>query len=432
MTTEANPEHAVTDPVADVQQTPCCIVGGGPAGVMLALLLARRQVPVVLLEAHKDFDRDFRGDTIHPSTLEVLDEIGLADRLLQLPHGKMYALRINTPDGSVLLGDLRWLRTRFPFVAMLPQAQFLAFLCEEAKRYAGFHLVMGANVQRLVEEDGIVRGVRYRGADDLWHEVRASLTVAADGRFSKLRSLAGLEPIRTAPPMDVVWFRLPRNPEDQHDAGAIHIRDGHLVVLLERADEWQIGYVILKGSYGELRSAGVEALHSSLANVVPWLADRVHLIKDWSHVAVLSVESSRLARWHKPGLLLIGDAAHVMSPVGGVGINYAIQDAVEAANLLAEPMRKGQVQASDLAALQKRRERPVKVMQRFQGIIQNRIAAPALQSGKPFRLPLLFRILLKLPLLRRLPARMIGFGIRRVHVAQGTHDITASPAPRVK
>jgi 2-polyprenyl-6-methoxyphenol hydroxylase-like FAD-dependent oxidoreductase len=400
----------------EVDQTVCCVVGGGPAGVMLALLLARREVPVVLLEAHKDFDRDFRGDTIHPSTLEVLDQLGLADRLLAIPHGKVEGLHVVTPEADFSMVDFHGLRTRFPYIAMLPQAQLLDFLAGEAERYPEFRRVMGANVQRLVEEDGVVRGVRYRGADGGWHEVRAALTVGADGRFSKLRSLSGFEPIKTAPPMDVVWFRLSKQPGDPKDTGTFYIHGGHFTVVLDRGESWQLGYVILKGSYTQLRDAGIEALRSSVAELVPWMAGRVGELTDWKHVAVLSVESSRLPCWHRPGLLLIGDAAHVMSPVGGVGINYAVQDAVEAANLLAEPLKRGELTERDLAAVQARRETPTRAIQALQRFLQRKLAAPALQAGRPFRVPLALRILRRLPVLRNLPARMIGYGIRRVRV----------------
>lgn len=409
-------EPGVADEVRDTEQTTCCVVGGGPAGVMLALLLARRGVPVTLLEAHKDFDRDFRGDTIHPSTLEVLDQLGLADRLLQIPHGKVNALHVITPEGDFTMVDLSGLKSRFPYIAMLPQAQLLDFLVEEAGRYPAFRRVMGANVQRLVEEDGVVRGVRYRGSDGGWHELRAALTVAADGRFSKVRSLAGLEPIKTAPPMDIVWFRLPRHPGDPRDSGSLYIHGGRFAVVLDRGADWQIGYVILKGSYAELRGAGLDAVQQSLARLVPWLADRVETLRDWKQVSVLAVESSRLPRWHKPGLLLIGDAAHVMSPVAGVGINYAVQDAVEAANLLSEPLKAGPVSETHLAAVQARRERPTRAIQALQRFLQQQIAAPALHAGKPFRVPLVLRVLRRLPLLRNLPARMIAYGLRRVRV----------------
>lgn len=404
------------DAVRDVRETTCCVVGGGPAGVMLAFLLARRGVPVILLEAHKDFVRDFRGDTIHPSTLDVLHQLGLADRLLEMPHGKMRRLKIVTPLGSVVMGDLGRLRCRYPFVAMLPQERLLEFLVHEAENLPSFRCEMGANVQRLIEEQGAIRGVRYRGADDCWHEVRAVLTVAADGRFSKLRALAGLEPVKTAPPMDIVWFRLPRLPGDEQDDGTIYINDGHLAVLLDRKDEWQVGYVILKGSLQQVRAAGIDELRHSLRRVVPWLGDRVDLLHDWKQTTVLSVESSLLKEWHKPGLLLIGDAAHVMSPVMGVGINYAIQDAVETANLLAEPLKRGKVENADLAAVQKSRKFPVRVIQALQRMVQNRIAAPALRADQPFRIPWFLRLLLRLPVLRSIPAGMVAYGIRPVRV----------------
>jgi 2-polyprenyl-6-methoxyphenol hydroxylase-like FAD-dependent oxidoreductase len=412
----AAPQTDAPEDVIDVTQTACCVVGGGPAGLMLSLLLARRGVSVTLLESHHDFDRDFRGDTIHPSTLEVLDQIGLADQLLQIPHGRMSVLRVQTSEGPLTLADLRRLRTRFPFVALLPQVQFLNFLAEQARQYPGFRLVLGANVQRLVQEGDEVRGVRYHDADGGWHEVRAPLTVAADGRFSKVRGLLGLEPVRSSPPMDVVWFRLPRRADDPHDAGAIYTHGGIFVVLLERATEWQVGYVIVKGSYQHLRAGGVETLRTNLVRLIPWLADRAETLQDWHQVSVLSVESSLLPQWYRPGVLLIGDAAHAMSPVGGVGINYAIQDAVETANLLAAPLKEGRAAVSDLEAVQRRRVRPTKAIQRFQGLLQQQIAAPALRGDKPFRPPLLMRLLLKLPFLRDLPGRMIAFGLRRVHV----------------
>jgi 2-polyprenyl-6-methoxyphenol hydroxylase-like FAD-dependent oxidoreductase len=386
----------------------------------LAFLLARQEVPVLLLEAHKDFDRDFRGDTIHPSTLEILDQLGLADRLLQIPHGKVRNFQLVTPQNTLTMADLGRLKTKFPYIAMLPQAKFLDFVGEEARKLPNFHLALGANVQRLVEEDGVVRGVRYRGSDDAWHEVRAELTVAADGRFSKLRGLAGIELQKTTPPMDVLWFRLPRKDSDPCDVGAIYIHAGHFAVMLERPTEWQVGYAILKGNFQEVREEGIEAVRRSLAAMVPWVADRVGELYDWHQVSVLSVESSRASQWYKPGLLLIGDAAHVMSPVGGVGINVAIQDAVEASNLLADKLKKGALQTSDLAEVQKSREFSVKLVQRFQGFMQQNIAARALDKDKPFRLPLPVRIFLRLPFLRDLPARLIAFGIPRVRLREQT------------
>ena len=404
------------DAIADVAHTGCVIVGGGPAGMVLALLLARQAIDTTLLEAHHDFDRDFRGDTVHPSTLEILDQIGLAQRVLALPHGKVRSLALITPERTVTIADLSRLKTPFPFVTMLPQVHLLNLLAEEAKKFPNFRLVLGANVQRLVKEDGRVRGVQYRGADNAWHEVRAPLTVAADGRFSKLRSLSGLTPKATAPPMDVVWFRLPRRPGDPEDRGAIYVKGGHFAAVLDRAEDWQIGFAILKGSFHNLKQASIDALRESVADVVPWMADRVGGLTDWGQVSVLSVESSRLAQWHLPGLLLIGDAAHVMSPVGGVGINCAIQDAVEAANVLRLPLKNQRISEDDLAAVQRRREPAIRVVQRIQAYLQRRIAAPALRPGTSFRPPLLLRIGQHVPLLRDLPAKMLAFGPRRVRI----------------
>ena len=401
--------------ISETRHTGCCIVGGGPGGVMLALLLARGGVPVTLLEAHHDFDRDFRGDTVHPSTLEVLDQIWLADLLHELPHAKMRAVRIISPTGAYTLAEFKRLRTRFPYILIMPQSRFLEFLAGAAKRYPHFRLAMGANVRRLVEEAGVVRGVRYRHGDG-WCEVRAPLTVAADGRFSRLCKLAGLEPVSQSPAMDVLWFRLPRKPEDRHEQGAFHVGAGHFLVLLTRPEQWQVGYVFPKGGYQKLKAEGLGSLQRSIAALVPWLADRVSLLEDWKQFTVLSVDSNRLPCWHRPGLLLIGDAAHVMSPVGGVGINYAIGDAVEAANVLAGPLRKGRVMERDLVEVQRRREWPTRVSQSFQSIIQQRIVGQALDSAQPFHLPLPLRLILQVPGLRNLPARLVAFGIHRVRL----------------
>jgi 2-polyprenyl-6-methoxyphenol hydroxylase-like FAD-dependent oxidoreductase len=402
-------EHA---PV-ETRQTTCCIVGAGPGGAILALLLGRRKIPVILLEAHDDFDRDFRGDTIHPSVLEIMDELGLADRLLELRHSKIRTATIMTPDGPATLADLGRLPTKFPFIAMIPQVHFLEFITEEAKRYPSFQLVMGARVEELIEEDGVIRGVRYREKDG-WHEVRAQLTVGADGRSSRLRHLTGMEPVSTSPPMDVLWFRLPRKPTDPEGVLARFGSGGHLIIMLDRLDDWQLGYVIFKGSYRKVREAGIEAFQKSLAATMPEMADRTHLLQDWKQVSILSVESSRLKRWYLPGLLLIGDAAHVMSPVGGVGINYAIQDAVVAANVLTQPLLAGKVETRHLAQVQRQRQWPTRVIQRIQTFIQKRVIAGALQANRIFRIPPIFRILLKIPWLRDLPARIVAFGVRKV------------------
>ncbi|PYS50929.1 MAG: monooxygenase [Acidobacteria bacterium] len=381
---------------------------------MLALLLARKDIPVILLEAHEDFDRDFRGDTVHPSVLEIVDHLGLAERLLKLRHSEIHQFSFMTPGGPLKIADFDRLKTKFPFIAMIPQVHFLEFIMEEAKRYPSFQLRMGARVEELIEEDKVVRGGRYRGRDGL-HEVRAPLTVGADGRGSRVRHQTGIESIKTSPPMDVLWFRLPRKTDDT--AGAVaRFGRSHFVVMLDRLDQWQVACLILKGSYQQLRAAGLDALKKSFSEIAPEYADRTEHLKDWKQVAILSVESSRLKRWYLPGLLLIGDAAHVMSPVGGVGINYAIQDAVVAANVLTEPLKEGKLETSDLLKIQKEREWPTRVIQWLQTQIQKRVITTALNANQMFQLPLFIRILLKIPYLRDLPTRVIAFGVRRVNV----------------
>jgi 2-polyprenyl-6-methoxyphenol hydroxylase-like FAD-dependent oxidoreductase len=364
----------------------------------------------MLLEAHKDFDRDFRGDTLHSSSMEIMEQLGLADRLLQLPHSKIRQMSVITPSGSLTLADFSRLKTPYPYITIMPQVRFLELIVEEAKRYPNFVLVLGANVQELVEEDGEIRGVRYRGHGG-WHEVRSRLTVGADGRHSKMRQLAGFEAISTSPPMDVLWFRLPRHPEDLEGLMG-RIGSGKIVAMLDRSDTWQVAYVIPKGGYQQIRAAGLEALREAIVEVVPEFSDRVQHLHDWSQIAFLGVESSRLKRWYRPGLLLIGDAAHVMSPVGGVGINYAIQDAVVAANVLSKPLKTEQLKLSDLAAVQRRRELPTRTIQAFQSFAQKQIIAPAIDPNRQFKLP----AILRLPILRDLPARLIAFGILPVHV----------------
>ena len=399
----------------DAEQTTCCVVGAGPAGAVLAYLLARQGIPALLLEQHEDFDRDFRGDTLHPSVLEIMDELGLAGRLLQLPHTKLRTFTLQTTDGPFSPVDFGRLKTRFPYIALMPQARFLEFMTAEAQRFPDFRLVMGATVQELVEEAGIVRGVRFRGHAG-WQEVRALLTVGADGRFSRIRRLAGFEPIRTSPPMDVLWFRLPRRPDDPPGVTG-RLAPGRGVALLDRGDQWQVAYAFPKGGYQRLRAAGLEALRRSISETAPELADRVECLTDWKQVSLLSVESNRCPRWYKPGLLLIGDAAHVMSPAGGVGINYAIADAVAAANVLGRPLKTGRVAVRDLAAVQRRREWPTRIIQALQTALQNTVLAGVLTSTNQLRVPWAVRALFRIPVLRDLPARLLAFGIWPVHVA---------------
>jgi 2-polyprenyl-6-methoxyphenol hydroxylase-like FAD-dependent oxidoreductase len=405
-----------TQQAEQVEQTTCCIVGSGPAGAILALLLARKGVPVVLLEEHMDFDRDFRGDTIHPSVMQILDEIGLADRLLQLPHSKVYGLPVQTAKGYVTLADFHRLKTRFPYIALIPQTDFLAFITTEARRYPNFRLIMGARVEKLIEEDGYVHGVHYRGQDG-WHEVRAVLTIGADGRFSRMRRLAGFEPIKTSPSMDVLWFRLPRKTGDPEQSSG-RISDGHILVMLNRAEYWQMGYVIPKGGYQQIRAAGLEHLRQAIGEMLPEFADRLNTIQEWKQVSVLSVESNRLPRWYRPGLLLIGDAAHVMSPIAGVGINYAIQDAVVAANVLGNDLLQGKAPLGDLATVQRQRELPTRIIQAFQNLVQKQVLVKVLKSDQPLTVSPFLLLLLRVPFVRDLPARFIAFGPRRVHVKE--------------
>ncbi len=403
--------------VHEVQETTCCVVGGGPGGLMLALLLARREVSVTLLEAHPTFDRDFRGDTIHPAILEILDEIGLADRLHQLQHVKMYGPTLPTAEGPVMPIDFRrMLKTRFPYIMWMPQPVFLEFLASEAKKYPSFRLVMGANVQQMVEENGVVRGVRYRAADG-WHEVRALLTVGADGRFSRLRKFGRFKVVQTSSPIELLWFRLPRLAGDPEGTGIVSPRIGkrEVLIMIDRADHWQMGYFFPAGNYQKLHAAGVEAMRRRIVALEPRFADNVKHLTDWQQFSLLSVASSRCPRWYKPGLLLIGDAAHTMTPAAGAGIKYAIEDAVVAANVLTGPLQAGRVRLRDLAQVQRQRVWPTRIIQAF-GAFGLRQMGRSLRSGNPI-FPFRFvRLLFAVPLVPKLFARLVAFGFWRVHV----------------
>ncbi|AFY60139.1 FAD-dependent oxidoreductase [Synechococcus sp. PCC 6312] len=388
-------------------KTDCCIVGGGPAGVILSLLLARQGIDVTLLEKQRDFDRDFRGDTLHPPTLELLDHLGLATELLQHPHSKLDHLALQTPGHTIEVVSFRNLKTQFPFVVMIPQATVLDFLIQKARAYPNFHLELGANVQELIQTDGVVQGVKYRQAGQS-HEITALLTVAADGRFSQVRQLLGLQPLVSSPPMDVLWFRVPRLAGDEAIGVEIRTGGGKMLVVLERLDHWQLGLTIPKGSYQALRHQGIRAVHDVVNQLAPELAGaRLKDLQNWSDIAFLAVESSYLKQWYVPGLVLIGDAAHVMSPVAGVGINYAIQDAMACAKYLTQPLKSGQITTQDLGAIQKQRFLPVRLIQTLQAVIQKQIISPALQPGQSVRLPLL----LKLPLVKQLLAHVLSYGL---------------------
>jgi 2-polyprenyl-6-methoxyphenol hydroxylase-like FAD-dependent oxidoreductase len=420
---ERNPTRAAisTDMLArgasETAHTECCVVGGGPAGAMLALLLARQGVRVTLLEQHHDFDRDFRGDTLHPSVLEILDQVGLTQRVLALPHTELRQASLVIDGRPAFAADFSHLPTRFPYIALVPQAEFLPLVVAEAQRYPGFELRLGAAVRELIEEDGIVRGVRYE-TNRARHELRATLTVGADGRFSVVRRLAGMVATPFAQAIDVLWFRVPRQAAGP-TLGLGRVGHGHVLAILPRHDGWQLGWVFPKGSYQRLRAAGLDAFKAELCALVPELRESILSgLTDWHQVSLLSVEASRVRRWYRPGLLLIGDAAHVMSPVGGVGINYAIQDAVVAANVLAEPLRAGHVGTAPLVRIQLARELPTVFIQTLQNALQRRILATALQGRA-----LVPSWVQRTPILRDLAARVIGFGLWRVHPREVKHGI---------
>ncbi len=396
------------------EQTRCCVVGGGPGGMVLAYLLAGTGVDVTLLEMHGDFDREFRGDTFHSPSTRLMADVGLLDRLDAITHAKVRKLSMYTEAGNFVMLDATRLAIPFPWIGLVPQHEFLGMLAEEGqRRFPNLRIVLEATARELIEEDGTVRGVVYRQHGQT-RELRADLVVGADGRTSRIRRLAGLELVTSSPPMDVLWFRLPHEPGDDEAVGGIafFIHRGKFLIWIPRGDYWQVGYVILKGSLDEIKASGIETLHRDVERLVPRFGARIRTVADWKDVAVLAVQSGRVERWHRPGLLLIGDAAHVMSPVGGVGINYAIMDAIAAANVLAEPLRAGRVEGADLALVQKRRESSTRFIQGIQEGIQRRIVGAALRSDAPFQPPLPMRLLPHVPILRDLPALALTRGLR--------------------
>jgi 2-polyprenyl-6-methoxyphenol hydroxylase-like FAD-dependent oxidoreductase len=392
----------------------CCIAGGGPAGVMLGLLLARAGVKVLVLEKHADFLRDFRGDTIHPSTLEVMHELGLLERLLTLPHQKVPRIKGQVGDLALTVADFSYLRTKCRFVAFMPQWDFLNLLAGEAARYPTFQLRMRAEVTDLIEDAGCIVGLRAQQADGPL-EIRASLVVGADGRHSVVRARAGLSVEEFGAPMDVLWFRLSRQSGDPEDPIG-RFDAGRIFIMLNRGEYWQCGFVIPKGSRDQLQARGLPAFRESVGQLAPFAAKRVGEIQGWEPIKLLTVQVDRLRRWYRPGLLCIGDAAHAMSPVAGVGINLAIQDAVAAANLLAAPLHAGRLTTEDLRLVQDRREWPTRMTQRVQLFIQNRVISRVLSASEKFSPPLPFRLIARFPFLAGIPARLIGIGFRPEHI----------------
>lgn len=407
-------------------RTTCCIAGGGPAGMMLGFLLVRAGVEVVVLEKHADFLRDFRGDTVHPSTLELMHELGLLDEFLQRPHRKVSKLTANIGGELIDLADFSDVPTHCKFVALMPQWDFLDFIADHAREYGGFDLRMNAEVANLVlDQNDHVIGVMAQTPDGPL-EVRAALVVGADGRGSIVRDKAGLSVQDLGAPMDVMWFALPRRAGDPEGLQGC-FDAGRIVALIDRGDYWQCGYVIAKGAADQVRKQGLVAFQSDLARLVPFLADRVSEIRSWDQVKLLTVRVDRLRQWHRPGLLCIGDAAHAMSPAGGVGINLAVQDAVAAANILADTLVNRTLTEQDLAKVQRRRQFPTRATQRLQVIMQQRVISRVLTGTNRLQVPAALRLFQRFPWLRGLPARLVGVGLRPEHI--GTPDVKRRAVP---
>jgi 2-polyprenyl-6-methoxyphenol hydroxylase-like FAD-dependent oxidoreductase len=394
--------------------TQCCIVGGGPAGMMLGYLLARAGVDVVVLEKHADFLRDFRGDTIHPSTLELMHELGLLEAFLRLPHFKAEHLAGLIGNVRITIADFTRLSGTCKFLVLMPQWDFLNFLASQARRYPGFHLMMNAQATGLIERDGVVAGVLANTPSGAV-EISAPLVVGCDGRHSTIRERAGLKVEDLGAPMDVLWMRFTRRPSDDEDVMG-RFDAGRIFVMINRGDYWQCAYVIPKGTAAELMQRDIGEFRRRILALSPWLGDRVNELENWNDVKLLTVALDRLARWYRPGLICIGDAAHAMSPIGGVGINLAVQDAVAAANVLAEPLRAGRVTENHLLRIQVRRLWPTRAIQALQRTIQNRVISRVLAGTAQPKPPLALQLLNWFPALRGIPARVLGIGVRPEHI----------------
>jgi 2-polyprenyl-6-methoxyphenol hydroxylase-like FAD-dependent oxidoreductase len=421
---------AANPPALEKITTRCCIAGGGPSGMMLGFLLARAGVDVVVLEKHADFLRDFRGDTVHPSTLDILHELGLLDDFLKRPHQELRQLVAYIGLQQVTIADLSHLPTHCKCVVLMPQWDFLNFIADVAQRYPGFHLRMECEATELCEDGESVKGVRATTKHGVL-EVRADLVVAADGRHSAIRAKAGFEVMQLSAPIDVLWMRISRKSSDPEQSLG-RIDAGKFLVMLNRADYWQCAYVIPKGGLDAIHEKGLATYRKNIAEIAPFLSDRVDELKDWNDIKLLSVAVDRLRQWYRPGLLCIGDAAHAMSPIGGVGINLAIQDAVAAASILASSLHRGTVSTGLLRKVQQRRMFPTRATQRLQVFLQDKIVAPALESSTKIRaLPLPLKLLRWWPLLRRIPACIVGIGFRPEHVKASAMQSIASDSGRL-
>jgi len=396
-------------------KTRCCIVGGGPAGMMLGYLFGRAGIDVVVLEKHADFFRDFRGDTVHPSTLQVMDELGLIDGFLKLPHQQLQKMEGMFGGTSVRLADLARLDVKYPFIAFMPQWDFLNFLRESGKRFTSLKVMMSAEAVDLIRDGERIAGVKVKTPEGIV-DIEADLTVACDGRHSLVRERAGLAIDEIGAPMDVLWFRAGKRVDEDERLFA-RVDPGKMMVTFDRGDYWQCAYVIAKGEYEAVKARGLPALLDDIARMAPVLKSGLADVKSWDDVKLLTVAINRLQRWARPGLLCIGDAAHAMSPVGGVGVNLAVQDAVATANLLATKLQQGCPSQDQLDTVQARREFPVRMTQRMQVVVQNNIITAALKPGNaPLKPPLVMRLVTAIPWLQGITARFIGLGVRPEHV----------------
>ena len=395
-------------------RTTCCVVGGGPAGVMLGYLLARAGVEVTVLEKHKDFNRDFRGDTVHPSTLQLMKELGILEDFLQQPHQTIDRVSVTFGGETFEMASLRAVKIDTPFIALMPQWDFLNFLTSKAKRYPEFNILMEHEATALTMKDDRVAGVTARSRDGE-KQIEARLVIACDGRYSIMRQDAALPVKEHGVPIDVLWFRLSRRSTDVGEQVLGNVNYGKLLILIDRGDYFQAGLLIRKGGFPEVQQQGIDAFRQSLSQLVPQLGDRVNEIKDWSQVKLLSVQINRLEQWWRPGLLCIGDAAHAMSPVFGVGINLAIQDAVASANILAPPLSRGDDPDPILAEVQSRREFPVQGTQRMQ-VIVHKVLSRVFQQNGPMEPPLLLKLITGIPGMQSRMAQIVGIGLRPEHI----------------